>query len=771
MKKKQERQTIKFANREDEQRYCKEFFASTEPVINLLAERRIGLTFFLKKLYEDEIFQNKKSRKYDIYLVNLSERNFFEERLFENIIQQGQGRDFLIAQENLAWFIIKNILSLGIPFFYLINNPSINSGTGSFLANTSKEMLNFKISNKSILSTKLVTFFRKKRKKSIIMIDGADYLSEEDCEIIRRLFLANEKIKFVFAYSNKSKEKRMNDFVHLFFDKAWGIKEKIIWAPDEKMIKELYRLYEKDYNPQNGVVNEKNIYKIMNLIINDDNLFAFDEVELLNYISCGKSILTEDILQLCYVSNIKHLIGLGEFKTVLQKMIEQNILRKENGHITLNCEWSIPFIDKVMYNAKICEILFRQNYKRLNSDQLTFVIENEQLFARKIEAAIYLAKSLYKQGKNISEKLSILIKEALEKEQNENKKEQLEVLLAIYYLKNFNYSSAKILLEKSARRSFLLKKLYAYSLNRTQNLEDAISLLIELMSQTSDKEELAILLSILLISFLHNNQLDEALAIYNNKSDFFNYKQIQSTNNKVYFLRNIIYYLSSQEAEECLSTIKYVSSETNQNVLIFSAYNNFFARMIAVNQLPDPMFIQEMLNRSQELPYYEQRLFFNNLGLYYLETNFTEALKCFEKVEFITKSHSELPYLYSKINTAITYAYHGEMNQGRNIMDELADLVENSKLVTIKSAYYSALLLLDYMEGKSIQESSSKLLQYPFRAGKKQTELYVKKVKQYIESKQCYSKDVFKQIFKKNVTFYWYIDPLALFNSNEFLAF
>ncbi len=761
------RRTDKFADRKNDLKECKNFFSSNESVLCISAEKSSGLSFFLLKLYEDEIFKDKKLREMDIYLSDLSDKKDLSSLLIEDILKQRQGLNFTLAQKNIFLYIIKNLVTLGLPFLYLISS---ESNIGFSVADSVATLINSEIPSTELIHSKIIKYFYKKKKASVVLIDSAESLTNYDLDLIRELI--NLDVKFIFAFKTTDDRVNKEKFFKLFPNKQVVIHTHTFRYPDEIMLKELCVQYGRDYSllKESLLSASNDIIKVMSIIINNNIDISTEEMEVLSFVYYSDGTINKEILRICFNSNFKNLIYKSSFDDIFEQLKMKKLIIDNLGSLTTDYVFEKSFKDGIFYRLNISNIYF-DNLLARNLTQIQFIISYEQQVYKKIKAILLFAKIRFKSGQNISSEMAFKLNNSLEQVENIADKKEVETVLSIYYIKEFDYLSALNILEKSNKESRLLKKLYAYVLDRSHNLKTSEKNLIELINSCTDKDELAVLVSILTIDLLHQNRVNEAIDIYYNRSQICNYKQFSNSNKKVYFLRNIAYYLDEKDAIICYETIKEVSKSRNNSLFIFTMENNKLARDLVDGTKIDQSHIDSIVTISKKVPYYEQRLLFNNLGIYYLEKNKNLAFEYFEKAIYLAKSNSELPFIFSKINYALALAYHGDNVRALNIFDEIEVHVKSSKLLRIKGSYYAAKLLLNYMMGEDVALSAQQLSLYPLRKGLKFTQDYIEQIKALVESNIKYTKKMFNSLYLKNVTFYWYIDPLDLLSSDEILSF
>ncbi len=773
----QERLTSNFVDRENDLKECKKFIKNQtdDSVLFITASKNSGLTFFLKKLYEDEVFCDAK-RPFDIYFTSKSSEETFSESLLSNIIEQQQSFKFAVAQKNLIIFILKNLISLGLPFLYLISN---TSNIGFSVSDSLNYLLSNEIPTETTIGNKIIKFFDKKKKASIIIVDSADKMSETDLELIRKLSKLN--VKFVFAMQNEDELGQKKFFLQAFCDKKVKHKSYKFNSPNEEMFQILCNKYNIDYDDeckQKLLSMNGNIIKIISYFLEDMNSKLSDiEKYMLSFVFYGKNVLNKDLLMQCLNLKISrdnkyNQLTKVNYENILEKLMKKQLININSEFLETNITQDDLAIDIIALRSQICEVLCA-NINVCNTRQYNFLIKHEHQLQIKIKAVLLASKQLLIKKENIPPSYALILKDNLLGIENFELKEKCEIILVLYYLKQFEYNSAFQVLKNSSRKSRTLQTLFAYTLNRIQSLELAEEALKLLISTSNDTDELAILCSILAITFIHQNKINLALDMYNNKTknkwDFENFK---ASPKQAYFLRSIAYYINDeQESEFCFKQICKLGKFNNNNYFMFTTKNNLFARRLASKSVISNEFIADLETLSNEIPHYELRLYYNNVGIHYLQRDRNTSFEAFQKVFYLSKAKNDLPYLFAKINCAIMHAYYNEFDDAQNIFDEIEETINGVKLTKIKSSYYLALLLFNYMQGKDLTTHIKNVEKHPIKKLNFDSDEYIDKIKSLYDKRNNYTAELFPSIFIKNVTFYWYIDPIDLLSDVEMLSF
>ena len=757
--------TNNFADRTEDLKFCNNFFSNNSPLLFINYQNKTGMSFFLQKLYEDEL--RKKDKKYDVYLVKKSANLTFIELLINNIYNKNEGWKFELAQKNLFLYFLKNLLTIGLPFLYLI---STESNIGFSLADSLTSVADLYSSELDIQQNKIKKYFKNKKSSSIILIDLAENLSENDLDFIRELIGLN--VKIILAYREGSKLSQSELFFKLFPNMEITCQSHEFKRPQEEMFKILCDKYNIDYSiVKNSLQSATNIIEIMQIINNPNIATTIEEKEILSFIYYGQGLLNKYFLETCYQQSNRKIVSKLAFGEVITKLSEKKLISYNGEYYLSNYHPNDYLSDAILYTAIICET-FYNNLMLINTEQLKYIIDNEHEINRKIEAILLFAKIVYKQGNNIPEYMATALIDFLQNAISTYKnKELVEIVLSIFYIKNFNYESAYRILANSCSQNRIINKLYAYILNRVQNYELAKQKFVKLINTSTDVDERAVLVSVLAITFIHNNEVNLALDIFNNRSKICNFNQICQSSKSLLFLRNIAYYLNQNEYSKCLNMLNIFNKQKNSFYYNFTIKNNILARnLVFGNEILEDE-VQNLFSNSNNIPIYERRIFYNNLGIYYIFIDINKAFNLFEKSIFLAKDHNNLPYIYANINYALALAYVNRLDEAELLFHKIESKALNSKLDKVKASYYLARLLYAYMTNSDINYFFDKLKSYNFSKGNINIQEYIKKIRSFVLNKTQYTKTMFKELFLKNVTFYWYIDPLELFTFQEILSF
>lgn len=762
-----------FVDRTNDLKECKKFLKEQDEnsVLLISAKQKSGITFFLRKLYEDHLLDFENKKKLDIYLTSKSSGESFSDSLIRNIIKQNQTLQFSLAQKNLFVSFLKFII---IPFLSLISVKNIGFSVVDSLYSSSSNELQPEFTNER----KILKFFSKKKKLSIIIVDSAYIMNEIDYELVRKLIKHN--VRFVFAMQSEDEIRKSELFLKIFCDDAIKLQVYTFNPPNEEMYEALCKKYNIEYNDDCKLKLSSmcgNIVSIISCFINSAFFNLSDiEKDMLSFTFNAKDILDENLLFQCINLKVErenkiNALSKTDFHETISKLIKEKLIVVNSGYLNSSITQDEFATDIIAFKSIICEVL-HANINSCNIAQYNFLIQNEHQLQIRIQAILLATKQLISKKENIPQNYVLIIKDNLLNIENTSIKEKCEIILTIYYLKQFDYDVALQVLNDSTKKSRVLQKLYAYTLNRTQNLDLAEKELKKLIDTSNDIDELAVLCSILAITFIHQNRVNLALNMYNSKdNNKWNFANFKASSKRTYFLRSIAYYINDeQEAEFCFKQICKLGKINDNNYFAFTTKNNFFARKLASRNEISEDFFAELENLSNEIPYYELRLFYNNVGIYYLQNNKEKSEKAFRNVSYLTKTKNDLPYFFSKINCAIMYAYYNEFPQSQNIFDEIEDAIKVAKLSKIQSSYYLALLLFNYMQGKDLSTHIDNVKKHPIKKLNFDSDSYISKIESLCEKNIKYTPEIFPSLFVKNVTFYWYIDPLDLLSRDEILS-
>ncbi len=756
--------TENFADRDSELEECRKFIISAKSFKKIHSKSKSGSTFFLRKLYEDEILKREK-RKFDIYFVNKSNNDDFGTLLINNILEQGQGKKFAFLQHNRVMFILRCIVLLGIPY---VNLYSEIPGLGTAIYASGNTIVSKELPTLQTKSMQLYKYFVKKKKPSVILVNDAEKLSEQDWDIIRVLYPLHTQ--FILNYHKDSDHTASDYFFISLNNNELTANDMLFDTPDAKFLSELCALFKKDYESlQNILLPASNDIRNVMHIVCDDIVLSNDERKLLSFVYYADGTIDEERLELCYNTDYVQEPNKHKFKDVFdslktKKLIYCHTEKWCSDHI---CCHNVG--EATYYRSHICEIY--ENSKKTDIAQLNFIARYEKQIVRQAEALNRIILHHIFNGQNISKEIANALTEILANIENSKILNMSECLLCIYYIQTFNYKSALFVLERSSTRSRLKDKIAALVYDRCRMFEKSEPLLVNLLSTSVDEDETAVLAAILCATFLHQNKNKSAVDIYFDRSDICKYSKFKDSNKRTYFLRMIAFYLPKNEELKCYDDINKLTNKNGDRFMRFTMLNNKFARCLKDRvELPSED-LNELITLSEQVPYYELRLFYNNLAVYYIEKDIKKAYKYFDLAISYSKSMSALPYIYSNINKAMATAYEGKFNDALSIFSDIKNNVLSSDLKRIKSAYYGARLLFAYMQGDDIKNWANLLTENPLSGGNKQTKEYIRKVKSYVSDKKPYDKTMFSELYLRNVTFYWYINPLDLRTSNEFLSF
>lgn len=609
-------------------------------------------------------------------------------------------------------------------------------------------------------------------KKVIVFVDGIEYLDKSTFyDIINISKIPNVFLVLSFSNANDNTEK-----LSLELEIRHKVLHRTFNSPSIECIQELGEVYEKDISVLEAQKikgnSNNNIRRIISEIKNTfQNVNDSDKI-LCKYIYIILILLADEIefgeltaiLQNLLVCNIyskkdiekavEELSNMGVICSVFASEHLKYYIRINNKN---NSELSTRFLDNkvdvlLCKNALFVYFKNKDNHT-INQLQLLFDISSEFNYSDSENWAQKVIIKSLQQGFNINNSLINAI--------SSSKKQYTKFIYSICLMRNQKYKKAKDILKDLYKLYPLnreIKKLYAVSLNRCRFHKEAETLFNELIATCTDANEKLVLLSYLIVNYIHDGNENMAKTIF---LDNYTDNDLSQNSYWGYFLRNSATIFDNSKAIDLWSEA-IASFENNNDV--FGEYSTK-CNMARYYLRTDIEFARDILLSAFEgiMQYGVEKLNIvaNNLGIVSL---FCHNRKDAEKYLNLAIRFSKtiMPKAYATMNMCCLLISQDKTEEAKKILENLNEQIKQSKLPRLKVKFDLTMSAISYVL-KDYEKAKEHL-----RKANKNTTKFKKTIDELqfrIDNKIEYLASDWKKIFSPCFLEYWIVDPLIIISN------
>lgn len=300
-----------------------------------------------------------------------------------------------------------------------------------------------------------------------------------------------------------------------------------------------------------------------------------------------------------------------------------------------------------------------------------------------------------------------------------------------------------------------IKKLLGVCLNRCRIHDKADLLFEDLINTSVNNDEKTIILSFLLVNFIHDGKEEKAKQLvvsYNNSNELCESKFWG------YFLRNAATLFEPEIAinywESAIENFK----KNNDNFGYYSTVCNMSRYYLRTN----PKISQKKLEEAYEelLPFGIDKLHIvsNNLGIVSLYCNDDLIAEKYLTLA-IHLSKTLMPKAYATMNMCYLLLTRNKLSEAQKLMQELMVSIEKSKLPRLKAKYYLTMSTLTYIakDYEKAKEYLNKVEEYTSKFKRVRSELQSR-----VTNKIKFESEDWEKIFSPCFLEYWVVDPMSL---------
>ncbi|MGX7203036.1 hypothetical protein BCR22_11245 [Enterococcus plantarum] len=629
--------------------------------------------------------------------------------------------------------------------------------------------------DESLLESCLIHYFTdrlsvKKFEKIVLFLDHMQNINERYFPFLISL----TRIKFFHLVFIQNEE---NDnclkFKNCIHD--CRIKHKIIefTEPQIKLIQELAELYTKKQLSELKArkvleSNKKNIHKIVQEIrketetIEEYNSIQMELLKVLYYSggSLSNRFLQEIIIRLPLLKDIMKIYGSQDLNKELKKLQAAEVVSIKgedfySQEVQLSVSLNHIFTDLDLRASYLYEDTILEYFDGMN---ISFIPKEELLIYYRI------GKKLDSdQVENIARKLldiMLITGETLDKEliQDANlspDKEEDCLISCIIYCKERKYSIALEFLEKIENyKDENYRNLRGVLLNRCRRLDEAVVALEEAINQTKSNDRKCLLLSYLISSHIHLNQLETAKRIFEDCSSL-----VKKSVNFGYLLRNSVMLFDDpiQIYNQALESFEKHKDNFGYATTLCNKGKEYC-------QIGKTKKAQEYLEKAEKLLQiygnHHSYAVFNDLGICYAYNKKDDfAIDYFKLAK--KQSKDSMPEIFSDINQAcITLLTDRELALTK--IRALEKKVEEHEIDRVRQRYYINRLFIEKCcQTNEIKKCIDNCQKFLDRKHPEQTQQLIKLLC-HEKFKESISFEQWKKFYQPCYLVYWYVDPLKL---------
>lgn len=549
-----------------------------------------------------------------------------------------------------------------------------------------------------------------KTKTLVIFIDNIQFMDNESIYELQAL-LNNAKVKIVCSKSDTGE-----NFEKFYLETKYkyAYTELFFPMPNISYVKKLGEIYHKSMSDKEADMilfkSNGNIRKILFHLREPLEKQSIDSIKLqiLKIIYLYNDFITsKTLLKILDASPYKKVFPMESIPTMLNELEKEGFLktlidvdgRNKSYRVDSAYVPELDIADRLVISKSL--FAYYKQSKELSYQHLLqawefAVLLNDQKSSQQF--AVSIIRNALQMGIPVNEDI-ISTAQTI-------KDEQIQLLVAIFFFCNARYKQAKNILDKfiSDNTNRAINVIYAITLNRCREHQEAQERLWNLIDTSTNVDELAILISFLISNNVHSGKVADAINVYQTFD-----KQLKSSKMYPYFLRNAATIFEPSRAYQLRNMAKYIFKENGDlfgyygTIINLTSYNLKNASISYA--LSQALMAFEGL---QQFGASQIHLAANNLGICYLmDNNYIEAIKYLTLSIEIAKTI--MPIGYATFNLAAMYIKTGETQIAYELVTNLKQRVLSSNLPRLKGRYYLSLAVIEYVLGN--YESSQKCSQ------------------------------------------------------------
>lgn len=611
--------------------------------------------------------------------------------------------------------------------------------------------------------------------KVYILIDDASSLKTEGIEFIAKL-MEFDIVRILVTIPNNNYQSGTENLSKICANDCEPYELKDVFKrPNDRMIKGLFKCYEKNYDDEYLNIfdrYERNIHVIMSYIRGfhmDFMKLDKSSILILKILLILDTTLNVSVLKNIYArsSHLPIEIIEKDYNIVIDKMNAIGFIRLDfndcihlNKNIISENEIKIKLIDRLSISRDIVDT-FENVKSELTIPQLKFIINNlNKDYSRRKRYILLLLDRQKAIGKIEQQYLDMLFF-------LDNKNDLINICSMYYDMQVYDvplmrlHQHDKFLNERECMDLLAL-------LNERLHKNDYCKKLWDLVNSSTNIDEKCLLMAVLFTALFNNGENQTCISILYDTNNKFYYKTFAKSRYYHFLLRNISYYIENvdegiQNYSYCLAKFKN-SDPVNYNRTL-SNFIGYLMKMMPANQAK--RILSNKINEVKSiLEFNDQKYLYLNInyGIYLMLETDEDPTPYFNSILFDTGT-TETPYIYAKINEAL-YIAQRNPTEALNALDEIFyALVYESNVVPTKIFYKINRLLVEYMAGINNIDLLEEIKTTPLRGDKKYTknlyEFYSYRFKNNIK----YNASDFKNCFLPGYIFYHGFDAEILVSS------
>ena len=777
---------LPFLDRRDDCRVIKTKFQDNNSIVLLNSKPSSGVTRFCENLKHElkeefnnlfyiKLHSNGQNSVYQFYSQIIPTLKVDHPELFKSF-------NSYLARNNLT----KEFQRVTAPLARII--PVFGSLISEIIKPSWKYCSDFQDSG-HVLNNIITPWLVSNENRILLIIDNIEHSSEDLINLLNITNSSHNNISYVFAHSSKcAKTYDINSFINKM---AHGMKEFYyipFHHPGEDFVVELA-----------NHINESEIAKIaMNFACRTKDIYQiFNEIKAYfkgNYFSSIKFTPLERFITLVlyFINSFVKLSDIQEMAINSKEIylcdtseIDNAVFNLKNYHIVKSINVNnnqemislqINDITKYISNEEIktltysyTNMIYHYYYNLYEACSFMHLKVEIAPLLYKLSKKIYPAKKIFWAKENI--KISLLFGDysSLENYLNifDNEDNDSDSLNTIYHIISlcvlkkyktaYNIMTKRKMFGESVPASITI--LYGFIVNRCRMHKKSIEILTPLLLRHISEEEEYVALSIIIVSYVHSNEVKKAQEVYRNYDDKPDSKY------KGYYIRNAAYAFDSINKIEMLEKAINVFKNSDDNFGYSSSRLNYSTLKCLKEANSDNIkLLKESYNELTSYGVCNINIAENNLGLCLAlsEIELDNAEKHLRKAFFY--SNTKMPKYFSMLNLVYCLSIQGKNEDATQFLSELPDL-ENNSFTRIHQRYYINYLLLSYYNKVDFINYEYYLQQaknYLDRKNPKRSKKIVNQLCFIIDSKSEMTRENLKSLFWPCSLAYWYYNPMTL---------
>ncbi|MCL2477567.1 hypothetical protein [Candidatus Bathycorpusculum sp.] len=290
-----------------------------------------------------------------------------------------------------------------------------------------------------------------------------------------------------------------------------------------------------------------------------------------------------------------------------------------------------------------------------------------------------------------------------------------------------------------------------------------VSLLENLVNSSQNIDEKCLLLSVLLVAYLNSDASDKYKCIVNNSDHEYYFEKYKNSNQYVYLLRNVSYYIAdfnraNKYYDQCLNAFK------NRDPVNYKrTISNYICYLMRHDVDLSGRLLKNRMQEVEEIIKYmdDKYLYLNiNYGLYLMKYNLGDPTEYFSSIAYSSET-TETPFIYAQINLA-AYTVKSNPEKALSIMNCIEYEVQKTTIPRTKQFYNINRCLIDYINGNYREDLIQEIRNSPLRGNHDYGEFLYTYYKKRFDQKIPYSEHDWDKLFLPGYLFYRYFEAELL---------